>query len=172
MAVNYGLGGFESGFAFAAELAITTITIPIATQNEFVTITNGKINNVILGNGAAGIFSNNYHQIDFVEEGKLLVKSSGVYLVNYNITTSDPSNKTVALRIVKYTDRTNVIGGVQSGYCRSGDQFEIGSNCLSYIESGNKIYTEIANTDGTQDIGITSLNISLIKLNYSGKLNS
>tara|TARA_R110002020_G_scaffold379412_3_gene590600 strand:+ start:1564 stop:2094 length:531 start_codon:yes stop_codon:yes gene_type:complete len=170
MAVNYGLGGFESEFGFAAvSLPLSDpfdLTIPSA--NTYVNVVDAYLENQVLGNGSAGIFSNAYHQVDFVDLGKLEVKTSGVYLINYNLTTADPSNKTVAVRIIRYTDRENAIGGVQSGYCRSGDQFEIGSNCLSFLNSGDKIYTQITNTDGDQKVTITSLNISLVKLNYSG----
>tara|TARA_R110000824_G_scaffold93950_3_gene227088 strand:- start:921 stop:1445 length:525 start_codon:yes stop_codon:yes gene_type:complete len=174
MAVNYGLGGFQSEFAFGAVAILASQTITITTQNVYVDMVGAKFQPSVLGNNTAGIFSNAYHQVDFVDSGMLEVKTSGVYLITYNITTSDPSNKTLSIRIVKRKTSGVIVelGGIQKIYCRSGDQFETGSNCLAFLESGDSIYTQVSNTDGTQNITITSLNVSIVKLNYSGSINS
>lgn len=175
MAVNYGLGGFESEFAFAAQNIASgdDFSITINTQNVFENVLDAKISQIVIGDNTAGVFSNAYRQVDQIEEGKLKVKTSGVYLVSYNLTTTDPTNKTISLRIVKENDiRISAIGGLQSGYCRSADQFEIGSNCLAFLESGDRVFTQVSNTDGTQNVTFVSLNISIVKLNYSGRVNS
>jgi len=87
VAVNYGLGGFESEFAFAAvSLPLSdSFALTIPSTNTYVDVVDANIDNQVLGNGSAGIFSNDYHQVNFVDLGKLEVKTSGVYLINYNL---------------------------------------------------------------------------------------
>ena len=164
MAVNYGLGGFEQGSAFFAAYnnSVQTITISAArTPTSIRTYTE-----VNLGQDA-GDFSSNYHLVDFLQ-GKFTFKTTGIFLVSYNITTGNPSNNTIETSIMK--NGTNQ-SAIQLGYCRSGDFFEVGSQGLIYANSDDYIDIQVANTDGTDDIEIHNINVSIIKLKYGGRIN-
>ena len=97
MAVNYGLGGFEQGSAFFAAYNNNSQTIGISTQNVSVAVRT--YTNVNLGQDA-GDFSSNFHLVEQTL-GKFVVKTDGVFLVSYNMTTGDPSNNTIQAYISK-----------------------------------------------------------------------
>ena len=164
MAVNYGLGGFEQGSSFFAAFNNAVQTITISAANTPVAVrTYTEVN---LGQDA-GDFSSNYHLVDLIS-GKFTLKTSGVFLVSYNITTGNPSNNTIQASIMKNgTDQT----AIQLGYCRSGDFFEVGSQTLIFANSGDFIDISVANTDGTDNIEIHNINVSIIKLKYGGRIN-
>ena len=164
MAVNYGLGGFEQGSAFFAAYNNAAQTITISTQNVAVDVRT--YTNVNLGQDA-GDFSSNYHLISN-SLGKFVVQTDGIFLVNYNMTTGQPSNNTIQASIVK--NNTDFYG-IQKGFCRSGDFFEVGSQALIYASNNDYITIRVANTDGTNDVVLHNINVSIVKLKYGGRIN-
>ena len=164
MAVNYGLGGFEQGSAFFAAYNNAAQTIPITTQNVGVAVRT--YTDVNLGQDA-GDFSSNFHLVEQTL-GKFVVKTDGVFLVSYNMTTGDPSNNTIQA----YINKNNLENyGIQHGFCRSGDFFEVGSQALIYASNNDYITIRVANTDGTSDVVLHNINVSIVKLKYGGRIN-
>jgi hypothetical protein len=163
MAVNYGLGGFEQGSAFFAAYNNTEQSVIIGSQNVYVGIrTYSEVN---LGQ-EAGDFSSNYH---LVKEnlGQFQLKTDGVFLISYNITTGQPQNETIGFAIFKNTTEY----AQQLGYCRSGDFFEVGSQALVYANKDDVITFKVKNTDSANDVKIHNINVSIVKLKYGGRIN-
>jgi hypothetical protein len=80
----------------------------------------------------------------------------------------DPSNNTIQAYISK-NNLTNY--GIQLGYCRSGDFFEVGSQALIYANNNDFFNISVANTDGTNDVVLHNINVSIVKLKYGGRIN-
>ena len=164
MAVNYGLGGFEGGSCFSSAYYYVDQTINVVIQNAYYPVNSWNVQN--LGQDA-GEFSTNYHLFDF-DRGKFYPKRSGVFLINYNFTSITPTNNTIGASI-----RVNAASryAVQQSYCRSGDFFEVGGMVLVYMEKGDYFAFECANTDATTDIVLSKVNMSVIHLKNSGRIN-
>jgi len=168
MAVNYGLGGFEQGSCFTYASLQEDQSVVIRTRGEYAKILKFQTSQYL--GQEAGIFSSNFHLItnDDSEDGNLISKSSGVYLISYNLTLASPANQTIQTGIMV---DDNVIVGKQRGYNRSGVFQEVGSQALVFLNKDQKISIVVGNIDRAENIIVNLINLSVIKLSKSGRIN-
>lgn len=167
MAVNYGLGGFTSAMSFGAVYASAATIITINEVGTFYLVE--ELTNISIGTTPSGDFSDTYHQFK-LDDAKLYAEGEGVYLITYNITTSGASGDDLAVKLLK--NGTSEIGGEQQVYSRGGSMFETGSNILVYLSESEYIGLAVANMTDTSNITIDNLNMNMVKLKYSGRVNS
>ena len=166
MAVNYGLGGFEQGSCFA---------YAFNNNDEVVVVSKRGVVKPLIGldflnlGQDAGVFSSNYHLVD-IADGFIKVKTSGVFLISYNLTSTLPANQTIITAIK--VKSTTLEYGVQYGYNRSGVFQEIGSMALIYLNKNDEFSIGVGNTDTTESITINVANVSIVKLSKSGRIDN
>ena len=165
MAVNYGLGGFGDGPAFMSLYQNTQQNISITgagTAVHFIALTEKT-----LGTGAGTPFDNTYHRIKF-NRGDIVVQSTGVYFITYNVTTSGASNDNLEwfLQIKEAGGAYGGAHGIQKVYSRAGDMYETGSQVALSLNDGDSVGLFVKNISDTSNITLDNANVSICKLNY------
>tara|TARA_R110002096_G_scaffold61442_3_gene152696 strand:- start:168 stop:1097 length:930 start_codon:yes stop_codon:yes gene_type:complete len=148
MAVNYGLGGFKNGAAYAYGVASGVFNVTIPRPLDFYVFDE----DIILGS---------YLEVSTLA-GVLTCNLAGYYFIKYSVTTSGASGDDLQLGIA--INGVVIDGGSQYFYSNNGDEFTTNSSTITKIDGDMKIQLAVQNLSTDQDVTIESYNISIIRV--------
>ena len=148
MGVNYGLGGFKNGAAYAYGVASGVFNVTINRTDDFYVFDE----DIILGS---------YLEVSTLA-GVLTCNLAGYYFIKYSVTTSGASGDDLQLGIA--INGVVIDGGSQYFYSNNGDEFTTNSSTITKIDGDMKIQLAVQNLSTDQDVTIESYNISIIRV--------
>tara|TARA_R110002020_G_scaffold379412_3_gene590598 strand:+ start:258 stop:1196 length:939 start_codon:yes stop_codon:yes gene_type:complete len=155
MAVNYGLGGFKNGAAYAYGFVNSAFEVTIGADNKYFGFTES-------------MNLSTYLLAEETSAGVIQLHLAGYYFIKYSVTTSGASGDNLQLGIL--VNGNNIAGGAQYLYSNNGDEFTTNSSTITEISGSiSTIQLAIQNISNATDVTIESYNISIIRV---GDLNT
>lgn len=154
MAVNYGLGGFKNGAAYAYGFVTSAFTVTVGAADKFFGFSESlNLSTYLL----AGQSSNGVIQLNL----------AGYYFIKYSVTTSGASGDNLQLAIL--VNGNDIAGGGQYLYSNNGDEFTTNSSTITEISGISTVQLAVQNVSNATNVTIESYNISIIRV---GDLNT
>ena len=153
MAVNYGLGGFKNGAAYAYGSVNSGFTVTVGAPDKFFGFTEA-------------ITMNTFLEAEQNSNGIITLNLEGFYFIKYSVTTSGASGDDLQLAILK---NGGIIQADQYLFSNNGDEFTTNSSTITKISGLSTVQLGVQNISNATNVTIESYNISIIRV---GDLNT
>ena len=168
MAVNYGLGTENAGgVTFGTAYSNSPQDISIAAVDQFASLTDLTL--AVIGSGEGSAFDYTHHNIN-VSSSKIIVGTTGQYLISYSATSSNASGDNLSFQIWKNGSTDMKI--TTQVYSRGGNMYESGASGIVFLEESSTLELMVANTSDDSNITLDNVNISLVKIIKGGQFDS